>query len=309
MLKRQSMYILTRLLRAVSVIVALIAITFFLTRAVSDPVSVALPLNATTEQREHLTREIGLDKPLPAQFVDYVGRVLHGDFGDSVWLAQPALPLVVERLPLSLLLAASAILLAVVVGLTLGLLGGLRPGSMIDRVAVLLSAISVAIPDFWLGVMLILIFSVELGWLPTAGYNGIEYLIMPACTLALRPAGRLARVAREAIMDEMGKQYIVAVRARGLRTREVVTRHVMKNIAIATSTVAGYDFLFMFTGYAIGVEVVFGWPGVGRLSVEATLHEDVVLVSAIVLILGIIIAVGNTILDIAHAAIDRRVGD
>lgn len=301
-------YLGQRALRALGVMVALAILTFVLGRALADPVNIILGVNATSAQRESLRHELGFDKPLfPGQFVDYFGGILHGDFGTSTWGGRPAMEMVLERLPASLLLAATAASIALLLGLTIGVLGGLRPGSWIDRVAGTVNAVSVAVPDFWLGIMLILLFSVELGWLPTSGFGGIEYVILPAITLSFRPAGRLARVAREAVIEELRKDYVVAARARGMRHRQVLAKHVFKNIAIASSTVLGYDFLFMFTGYAIGVEVVFNWPGVGRLGVEATLHEDVVLMSATVLITGFVVAVGNMLLDVLHAAIDRRV--
>jgi peptide/nickel transport system permease protein len=303
----QLRYIARRVLRGVSVVIGLIVVTFFLSRAVADPANAILPPGASQEQRDRVTEQLGLDRPLMTQFVDYMGDVVRGDFGESIWLGQPALDVVLDRLPASLLLASVAVGVALLVGLLLGLAAGLRPGSLVDRIVLVISAGSVAIPDFWLGIVLILVFAVNLGWFPTSGFEGAEWVVLPAAALAVPATGRLARVIRESVLDEMGKPYVVAARARGLRTGGVVRRHVLKNISIAISTVAGYDFLFMFTGYAIGVEVVFNWPGVGRLAVDASLHDDVTLVSSIVLILGIIVAVGNTLIDVLHAGIDRRV--
>ena len=301
-------YILRRLARVVVVVVGLVAVTFFLTRAVSDPVDIILGADATREQRAQLNRELGLDQPLVAQFGDYVGDLAEGDLGVSLWLGQPALDLILYRLPASLLLASLGIGVAIVLGLALGISGGLRPGSYVDRITIGLSAFALAVPDFWLGILFIIVFAVELGWFPTGGYEGLElrYLVLPTLTVALLPAGRLARVAREAVVEEMGKQYVVAARARGLRTRQIVGRHLLKNIAVATGTVAGYDFLVVFTGALATVEVVFGWPGVGRLAVLATLQEDVVLMSALVIVTGLIIGIGNIVLDMIFAAIDRR---
>jgi len=299
-------FVVVRLTRAVVVVFGLVVVTFFLSRAVSDPVNIMLPLTASEADRQRVREQLGLTKPLMEQFFSYIGGLLHGDFGNSIWQSGAALPIVLHHLQPSVLLASTAIFLAMLIGLPLGFLGGVRPGSWMDRLSSVASAGSVAIPDFWLGIMLILLFSVEWRLLPTSGYGGIKHLILPAVTLSLRPAGRLARVTREAVLEEMSKRYVLAARARGLTMRQVLTRHVLKNTAIAVTTVLGYDFLFVFTGYAAVVEIVFDWPGVGRLAVEATLNQDVVLVSAIVVVSGLLIAVVNMLMDIGHAAIDRR---
>jgi peptide/nickel transport system permease protein len=196
--------------------------------------------------------------------------------------------------------------------MTLGVLGGMHPGSWIDRVTIGIAAIALAVPDFWLAILLIIIFSVSLDLFPTGGYGGLaelQYLVLPAVTASLLPAGRLARVVRESVSDEMTKLYVVAARSRGLRTRQILTRHVLKNVSVAASTLAGYDFLLMFTGYIATLEVVFAWPGVGRLAMDATLKQDVVLLSALVVVTGLIVSVGNVVLDTFYALVDRRIRD
>lgn len=296
--------------RALVVVVGLVIVTFVLTRTLTDPVNVLLGPDSDQAQRDRLNRELGFDEPLPEQFVDYVGGLLRGDFGRSLSLDRPAIDAIVERLPASFLLAISAIVLATVVGIGLGILGGLRPGSLVDRLTVGISSLSVAIPDFWLGLMFIIIFAVNLRWLPTGGYGGtdnLRFLVLPAVTLSLLPAGRLARVARESVVEEMTKDYIVAARARGMRTSRIVRQHVLKNIAVASSTVIGFDFLLLFAGYGATLEVVYGWPGIGRLAIDATLDSDVILVSAIVVVTGVIVGIGNIVMDMVHAAIDRRI--
>lgn len=296
--------------RALVVVVGLVIVTFVLTRTLTDPVNVLLGPDSDQARRDRLNRELGFDQPLPEQFVDYVGGLLRGDFGRSLSLDRPAIDAIVERLPASFLLAISAIALATVVGIGLGILGGLRPGSLVDRLTVGISSLSVAIPDFWLGLMFIIIFAVNLSWLPTGGYGGtddLRFLVLPAVTLSLLPAGRLARVARESVVEEMTKDYIVAARARGMRTSRIVRQHVLKNIAVASSTVIGFDFLLLFAGYGATLEVVYGWPGIGRLAIDATLDSDVILVSAIVVVTGVIVGIGNIVMDMVHATIDRRI--
>ena len=299
-----------RLSRAVIVVLGLVIVTFVLTRTLTDPVNIILGPGASERQRETLERSLGFDKPLGTQFLDYMGGLFRGDFGESLQQDQPALQLILERLPASFLLAFTAMVLAGVIGLTLGIFAGLRPGSLVDRITVGFSSLAVAIPDFWLGLMFIIIFAVNLGWLPTGGYEGLgepRYLILPAVTLALLPAGRLTRVVRESVAEEMGKDYIVAVRARGMRTSQIVRKHLLKNIAVASTTIIGFDFLLLFSGYGATLEVVYGWPGIGRLAIDATIDEDIIVVSAIVVVTGIIVSVGNILLDMLHAAIDRRI--
>lgn len=300
-------YLVSRSLRMVAVMVALIAATFFLSRIVADPVALTLPMDASPADRARVTHELGLDKPLPEQFVDYLGGLFRGDLGVSVWQRQPALSIVLERIPASIVLAVATLAVSVVIGLAIGVAGALRPGSLVDRVATLASATSVAVPDFWLGIMLVTLFAVQLGWVPTSGYGSLIQLILPVATLAMRPIGRLARVSREAVLEEMGKDYVTAARARGLSVMSIFRKHVFKAIVAVAITIAGYDFVYVFTGHAVGVETVFNWPGLGQLAVEATLRQDVILVSAIVLFSGLLVTLVNTLLDVVHAAIDRRV--
>lgn len=303
-------YFALRTGRVLIVVLGLIIITFVITRTLTEPVNVILGPNSDQAQRDAFNREQGFDKPLPEQFATYMGGVVRGDFGESLSLDRPAIDAITERLPASLLLAGVAVALATVFGIGLGILGGLRPGSLVDRFTVGVSSLSVAVPDFWLGLMFIIIFSVNLGWLPTGGYEGFgqpKFWVLPAVTLALLPAGRLARVARESVVEEMGKDYVVAARARGMRTGQIVRQHILKNIAVASSTVIGFDFLLLFSGYGATLEVVYGWPGVGRLAIQATIDSDIILVSAMVVVTGIIVGIGNIALDMIHATIDRRV--
>jgi peptide/nickel transport system permease protein len=311
-LGRLARFVLRRLGRTALVLIPLIVITFFLTRALSDPVALILGGRASLGDREQLNHALGLDRPLLEQFWNYLVDMAHGDLGISVAQGQPAVDLIGNRLPASLLLAGSAMLLATVIGLTLGVLGGLRPGSLVDRLTIGVSAFSLAVPDFWLALVLIIVFAVNLHWFPTGGYAGfteVSHLVLPAVTASLLPAGRLSRVVRDSVAEEMTKGYVVAARARGLRTAQILRRHVLKNVTVPTVTLVGYDFLLMFTGYIAAVEVVFGWPGLGRLAVEASLDQDTVLLSAIVVVTGAVVGVGNVVLDTFSAAVDRRMSE
>jgi peptide/nickel transport system permease protein len=297
-----------RLIRAVTVILGLLVVTFFLPRVASDPAVLILGTNYSEDAYQNLVRELGLDHSLLSQFFSYLGAIAQGDFGDSYWMRTPSLPVVLERLPASLFLAGAGIALGAVLGLALGILGGLWPGTWIDRISTGVSGVSVAVPDFWLGLVLISVFAVQLGWLPTSGYGEPLNVVLPAVTLALLPAGRLARITRQSLIDELSKDYVVAARARGISFSRVVRTHVLRNVAVPATTVLGFDFLLLFAGSAATLETVFSWPGVGQLAVQATLHNDLTLMSAIVVVTGVIVGLGNILLDLLHAALDRRAG-
>lgn len=303
-------YIFARVLRVLIVVGGLIVVVFFLTRAFTNPVDVILGPDSSAAQRARLNAQLGFDQPLIEQFFTYVKGLMRGDLGESLSLDRPAIDAIVERLPASLVLATCSVGLAVIVGLALGIAGGLKPGSIYDRLTIAVTSLSVAVPDFWLGLMFISIFSVKLGWFPTGGYDGVtepKYWVLPAVTLALLPTGRLARVVRESIAEEMSRDYVVAARSRGMGTASIVRRHVLKNISVATSTVITFDFLLLFAGFGASLEVVYSWPGIGRLAIQATLASDIVLVSALVIVTGLIVGIGNVLLDVVHVLIDRRI--
>jgi peptide/nickel transport system permease protein len=299
-------YVARRFGRATVVIGGVTVVTFVLTHIIFNPVNLLLPETASQAQRATYSHSLGLDRPILDQFGSFLAGLAHGNFGRSLWLHAPCLQLVVDRLPASLLLASCAMAVAVILGLAVGILAGTRPGTWLDRVVSGIGAVGLSIPDFWFGIVLILVFAAHLRLLPTSGLSGPESLVLPCATLCLRPASRLAAVARESVESEMRSAYVLSARARGLTTSQVVRRHVLRNISVACTTLIGYDFLFMFTGYAVGVEVVFGWPGVGRLAIDASLNQDVTLLATIVIVTGAIIAVGNAMLEMLHMVIDRR---
>lgn len=300
-------FVLGRLARAAIVMAGLITATFFLSRSFADPVRLMLPLTAPDSAYDALRNQLGLNDPMPTQFLHYLGDLSHGDLGTSYWQGVPALDLVLERVPATFVLAFGAIAVAIVVGGTVGTIGGVYPESPLGRLANVLSAAAVAIPDFWLGILLIILFSVKLGWLPTSGYGELQNAILPVLTLSLRPMGRLAQVMRDSVAEEMSKDYVRAARAKGGTTGHVVVHHVLKNVFGVALSIVGFDFVAIFTGYAIGVETVFEWPGIGKLAVDAVFNRDVVLVSAIVLFTGALVVVANAVVDAVQALVDRRV--
>jgi peptide/nickel transport system permease protein len=300
-------YILVRVLRGLFVVVALVIVTFLLTHLFADPARLSLPLDASHAQYLALRHDLGLDDPLWKQLANFLGHAVTGHFGESTWQNVPAFGLVTERLPRTFLLAGASIALAAVIGIPLGVIGGRHPGTLIDRVTTGLALLGVSIADFWLGIMLILLFAVTWHLLPTSGYGSPAALILPVATLSLRPLGRTAKIARDATSGQLRERYIVTARAKGLPERRVVAVHLLKNIAPVLLTILGYEFVFIFTGYAVAVETVFEWPGVGLLAVDAVLHQDVALITAIVVVTGALAATVNILIDVAHKALDARV--
>lgn len=300
-------FLVGRLVRGAVVVLGLIGVTFLLTRSFSDPARLMLPLDAPTEDYIRLREELSLDEPALEQAALFLGNAVRGDFGESVWQQTNAFALVVERIPATLALGVAATAAALLLGFPIGIAGGRRPGSLVDRVGARLASVAISVPDYWLGIILILVFAVELGLLPTSGYGSWEHLILPVVALSLRPLGRCVGIVREATKAEMSERYVVTARSKGLTERQTVWRHVVKNVVPVAMTVLAYDFVFIFTGYAAYVETVFNWPGVGKLAVDAVLHHDVNLVAACVFVAGVVVAVVNTMVDVTHAAIDRRV--
>lgn len=301
-------FLLSRTVRGLFVVAVLVTVTFLLSRSVGDPARVAVGIEASAEQYQQMREYLGQDEPVLSRLVDYFGGLLQGDFGISTWQRTPALDLVLDRLPATLTLAGIAIALGLLIGVPLGFAGGVvRRGSPAHSMMSAIPMVLVSLAEFWIGIMLILIFSVQLGWLPTSGSGGWANLVLPTVTLAMVPIGQTAALVSSAVREELSKKYVVAARAKGLTESQVMRTHVLRNVTPTFLTVLGYQFVYIFTGAAVLVETVFQWPGIGKLAVDAVLHSDVVLVPALAVITGGVVAVVNTGLDIAHFGIDRRV--
>jgi len=240
------------------------------------------------------------------QFFTFLAGALRGDLGDSFWQKVPALDLVLSRLPATLLLAAATMAIALPSAIMLGALAVLKPGSWADRAVNVASLSGVSIVDFWLGLMLILIFSVQLGWLPTSGYGGVQYIILPAVVLAVSPLGRVAQITRSAMLDEMSKPYIRAARAKGMSRRQAIFRHGLKNAFVPIITMAGDETTSVLNG-AVVIEAVFAWPGVGLLLIQAIQRRDLPLIESTVLVIAVLVIVTNVLVDIAYAYLNPRI--
>ncbi|MBA2759946.1 MAG: ABC transporter permease [Chloroflexia bacterium] len=277
-----------------------------MTHMLGDPARLMLRPEATEEQVQALRDTLGLNDPIHVQFGRYMGNLLQGDFGDSIWQRVPALPIVLDRIPATLYLAGVTLLLSVPLAILLGIISAVRPRSVADRLVTVFSLGGVSTADFWLGLMLILLFAVQLRWLPTSGYGGLDYVILPAVALAVRPMGRISQVVRSAMLDEMSKPYMVTARSKGLKERVVVFRHALKNAFIPVVTLAGDEASVILNG-AVVIETHFGWPGVGVLLIQAIERRDLPLIEASVMTIAVMIVTANLIVDLAYTLLDPRV--
>ena len=302
-----SRFVVHRLWQGVIVVFCVVVVVFVLTRLIGDPVRVMLPLEATADQRALFEARLGLDRPIWEQFLVFVRDAVALDFGDSLWQRRPAMEIIAERLPATLILTFSAIGLAVVVAVPLGILAALKPEGLFDRVVVLVSLIGLSVPQFWLGLLFIVLFAVQLGWLPTSGRGGVEHVILPALTLAIPAMTRIIMVVRSTMMDELNRQYVKTLRAKGLLEWQVVGVHALRNAAVPVLTLCGWELIRALSGYTVVVETVFAWPGLGLTAIQAIERQDLILLQAIVFVTAIIVVVVNLILDIVYKAIDPRI--
>jgi peptide/nickel transport system permease protein len=299
--------ILLRLWHGLIVIAGVTIVVFVVTRLIGDPVDVMLPLEATAEQRAAFEKALGLDRPIAVQFAAYVWDLARLDFGESLWQRRPALEIVMEKLPLTLMLIVSSITFATLVAVPLGVIAALNPGGWIDRVTVVLSLAALSVPQFWLGLLLILFFSVTLGWLPSGGAGTPAHLILPALTLALPAMTRLVMVTRSQMLDELNAQYIRTVEAKGLSMLRIVGVHAMRNAAVPVLTLVAWEFIRILSGYTVVVETVFAWPGLGHTALQAIQRQDLILLQAIVFVIAVMVVGFNLAVDLVYKRIDPRI--
>lgn len=274
--------------------------------APGDPVQDMVGERADAETIARLRKELHLDEPVTKQFVLYAGGVLRGDLGRSYITQRPIIRDIRERFPKTLLLAGSAMLLASILGITIGVLSSRNPGGWFDRLSLGFAYIGISFPVYWVGLILILIFAVKLRWLPPSGYGGIKYLILPALALGSRSIAFLARVTRSAMLDVLGGDFVRTARAKGLNEGVVIVRHALRNALIPIVTVLGLDFGYYLTG-SILTETIFSWPGIGRYVVNAIARRDLPAINGSVLFLSVVFVLVNLLTDLAYAKADPRV--
>jgi len=300
-------YIANRLLQTVVVIVGISMIAFTITYLVGDPLAVLLPLDAPKEQRDVFRHALGLDQPLPVQYYHFVARVATGNFGDSYVIHKPAYELIFERMPATLLLTFSGLLVALLIAVPLGILAAYHKNSWIDNLSAVIAVAGSAMPIYWLGLMLIILFGVRLRWLPPSGYGSWRNLIMPAFTLGVFLAPITMRLVRSGMLDTLSQDYIRVARAKGLSERAVLSRHALKNVMIPVISVLGLQFGQLLGG-AIVTETTFAWPGVASQAVQSIQNQDRPVVQAAVMILAALICLVNLGVDILVAFLDPRTG-
>jgi peptide/nickel transport system permease protein len=299
-------YIIRRLGYSVVSLVLLSLTIFFFVRVTGDPAVLLVEPGASKADLDQIRQQFGLDRPLFIQYGHFVSALVRGDFGQSFYYRTPVLELYLSRLPNSLMLAAAAMALSLLIGIPSGILAAVRVNGWWDRVGKIFSLLGLSLPSFWVGLVMILFFSVYLGWLPSSGAGTLSHLIMPAFALGWFFAAAHMRMTRSSMLEVMGSEYVKLARLKGLPERMVITKHAFKNALIPVLTLAGINLVIM-VNVAVVVETVFAWPGIGRLLYEGVAFRDFPVVQATVLLGGVMIVVVNLLVDILYAVIDPRI--
>ena len=299
-------YVIRRLLQSVVVLVVLALVVFSLARLTGNPADLLLPEDATADDRQHLLRALGLDRPVHVQLGVFLSGALRGDLGTSIRYRQPAVAVFLDRLPNTLTLVPLALAVSVIVAIPLGLLAAVYRGTAVDRVTGVIAVLGIATPSFWLGVVLIYLFSVKLGWLPSARMGGPAHFVLPVITLSGFLVAGMTRLVRSSVLEVLDTEFVKLARIKGLAEPVVIWKHCLRNALIPVVTLFGVFFALMVTG-AIVTETVFAWPGVGRLTYEAVIFRDYPLLQAVILLQAMIVLGVNLAVDILYAYLDPRV--
>ena len=297
--------LLHRVWQGVVVLFAVSLFSFVLIFLSGDPVAALVPLNARQEDITNIRHQYNLDQPLPVQYLLFLGRAARGDMGDSFRYRTPALPLVLSRLPNTVLLAVVSLLLTALVSLPLGILAA-RYGGPLDTLASFLSLLAISMPSFWLGVIFIIVFAGALRWLPASGAGTWKQLILPTLTVSTFSIGLLTRLVRRSVGETLRREFVTVARAKGLKEARILWAHVLRNSAIPVVTVMGLQFGALLGGSVV-VETVFAWPGVGWLMIQAIEARDLPIIRAAVLILAVFIVVINLLVDLVYTWLDPRI--
>lgn len=305
-------YVIRRVLQSLIVLNAILVIVFLMLHLTGDPAAVLMPLDASQEDLANFRKEMGFDQPLYIQYYDFLfghGKnkgVLRGDFGFSYRHEVPAMGLVLEHFPATAELAVVAVLIALLIAIPAGVLSATFRNTWIDHVATVGAMFGQALPNFWMGLMLIIVFAVKLRWLPTSGYEGPQYIILPAVTAGLYATARIMRMMRSQMLEVLGKDYVRTARSKGIAERLIVLRHALKNAAIPVVTLVGLE-LGILLGGTVVTEAVFAWPGVGFLVVDAINNQDYPVVQAAVALLSFMFVGVNLIVDLLYGWLDPRI--
>lgn len=300
-------YILRRLIEAIGVCLAISVISFFLLFLNTDPALILLPPESEVEDIETFKKQMGLDRPIIVQYLDFMRKVvLHGDFGESFVAKAPAINLIAERFLPTVKLAVAALLFVNLVGIPVGMIAAIRRYSIWDNIATFSALMGQAMPLYWLGIMLIIVFGVWLGWFPISGSDSLAHLLLPAITLGSWILPISMRLVRSGMLDVLSQDYIRTARAKGLKEKKILYKHAFKNAAIPLVTVMGMQ-LGVLLGGAVVTETVFAWPGLGRLAVDSIRMGDYPMVQAIVIIFAAFVVLANLAADVLAAFINPRI--
>jgi ABC-type dipeptide/oligopeptide/nickel transport system permease component len=299
-------YLLRRLWQSLLVLFGVSVVVFLILHLTGDPAALLLPPDATAEDIARFRTAMGFDDPVAVQYLRFLKGAVRGDFGESLRHGEPAMPLVVERLPATFQLAGAGLLIALGLAIPVGIISAMKRNTAVDYVATVAALLGQAMPTFWLGIMLILVFSVRLNWLPSSGRGGLEHLILPAITLGLFTTARITRLTRSGMLEVLAQDYIRTARAKGLGESPVVWKHALKNASIPIVTIVGID-LGTLLGGSVITETIFAWPGVGRLSVQAIFNRDYPVVQSAVFLLASTFVIVNFLVDIVYTYLDPRI--
>ena len=299
-------FLIRRLLRTVVVVWGVVTVVFVVMRLSGDPIGLLVSPDAPPEEIQRLRERHGLNDPLPVQYAVFLRDVVRGDFGTSLRYGQDALSVVVERIPATLQIAFAAFALAVIVAVPIGILSAVRPNSPVDNLAMVLALVGQAVPTFFLGIVLILVFAVRLGWFPTSGLGSPSGLVLPSITLGAFAMASITRLTRAAMLEVLNQDYVRTARAKGLRDATVINRHALRNALVPVVTIMGLQFGGLLGGSVV-TETVFALPGMGRLIIQAIGNRDYPVVQAGVFLIAIAFVGVNLVVDLLYAALDPRI--
>ena len=284
----------------------LVILVFFLSRLTGDPAALFLPVDASEEMLVAFRERHGLNDPVIVQFFSYLGDLVRGDFGDSLRKARPALDVVLEAFVWTLQLALITMALVTVAAVTLGSIAAFKVGTAFDRFTSMLSLIGASAPDFWIAIVAIVLFSVNLGWVPTSGTGSVWHWILPICVLFIRPFGLILQVVRGSMLSALGSAYVKTARAKGVKNRPIIFVHTLRNAMLPVVTVIGDQAAALLNG-AVVVESIFGFPGVGKLMIDSILQRDFNVILAAIMVTALAIFIMNILIDLAYALLDPRI--
>jgi ABC-type dipeptide/oligopeptide/nickel transport system permease component len=299
-------YLLRRGWQSLLVLFGVSVVVFLILHLTGDPALLLLPPDATAEDVERFRRDMGFDDPVAVQYLRFLKGALQGNFGESLRHGEPAMGLVLERLPATFELAGAGLLIALCLAIPAGIVSAVRRNTAVDYVSTVVALLGQAMPTFWLGIMLILVFSVRLNWLPSSGRGDLEHLILPAITLGLFTTARITRLTRSGMLEVLSQDYIRTARAKGVSEPPVVWKHALKNASIPIVTIVGIE-LGTLLGGSVITETIFAWPGVGRLSVQAIFNRDYPVVQAAVFLLASSFVLLNFLVDVVYTYLDPRI--